>query len=149
MGVLGMGCTIYNRLTGVYGNLRPNPIDISHGGRRRPTVHNEDAWRWRDLSIIFIMAENPSPQLEKRPSASRSAVQEVSGLPERGRDEKGDEDDVRPMSSFLPQVNVKNDGLRDLMSVRVWRNNVLWRAGVSALKGPEHISTNLHLLSRS
>ena len=78
---------------------------------------------------------NPTPQLGKRQSASRSAVQEASGLPaERGRGEKGeDSDDARPMSSFLPQVNVKNDGLRDLTSIRVWRNHVIWRAGVSEL----------------
>lgn len=90
---------------------------------------------------MALSPKNPSPRLEKRPSVSGSAAQEVSGLPERGRDESGEEDDERPMSSFLPQVNVKNSGLRDLMSLRVWRNHVLWRAGVSVLKG-ERISTN-------
>jgi len=34
------------------------------------------------------------------------------------------------MSSFLPQVNAKNGVMHDLTSVRVWRNRVLWRAGI-------------------
>lgn len=37
---------------------------------------------------------------------------------------------MRPMSSFLPQVNAKNTGMRDLTSVRAWRNPVLWKAGI-------------------
>lgn len=84
---------------------------------------------------MALPPQNPSPQLEKRQSASRSAVPEISG-----DGEKGEEDDARPMSSFLPQVNVKNGALRDLMSVHVWRNRVLWRAGVSVPKG-ERVST--------
>lgn len=92
---------------------------------------------------------NPSPQLEKRPSASRSAVQEVSAFPERANDEKGEEDDARPMSSFLPQVDVKG-GLHDLTSVRLWRNNVIWRAGVSVLKGERiFVDRWVNLLCRS
>jgi len=76
---------------------------------------------------MALPPENPSSQLEKRPSVSKSAVKETSGLPEGEHDERGEEDDARPMSSFLPQVN---GGLRDLKSVRVWRNHVIWRAGI-------------------
>lgn len=62
---------------------------------------------------------------------SRPAAQETFA---GGREDKGEEDDMRPMASFLPQVNVENSGLRDLTSVRMWRNHVLWRAGVSFLQ---------------
>ncbi|KAF9788490.1 aquaporin-like protein [Thelephora terrestris] len=79
---------------------------------------------------MALPPDSPSQQLEKRPNASKSVVQETSTIPERGQGGEGESDDARPMSSFLPQVNVTNTGLRDIMSVRVWRNHVLWRAGI-------------------
>ena len=97
---------------------------------------------------MALPPDSPSQQLEKRPNASKSAVQETSTVPERGHNGDGD-DDARPLSSFLPQVNVRNSGLRDITSIRVWRNHVLWRAGVSVLNS-EHISAiESHLLFRS
>jgi len=41
----------------------------------------------------------------------------------------GENDDARPMASLMPQVNVRGS-LNDLVSVRVWRNNMMWRAGI-------------------
>ena len=80
---------------------------------------------------MALPQKNSSQHLEKRTGTSRSAAQEISASSEGGREGRGEEDDVRPMSSFLPQVNVKNSGLQDLTSARVWRNHILWRAGVS------------------
>jgi len=37
---------------------------------------------------------------------------------------------MRPMASFMPPANVECGGLSGLMSGRVWRNHVIWRAGI-------------------
>ena len=62
-----------------------------------------------------------SHQLMTRPSAStlqgKSAFQDEN-------------DDARPMASFMPQEG----SLDDLLSLRVWRSHVMWRAGASVLK---------------
>ena len=79
--------------------------------------------------------ENSSRQPGQRLNVSRAAAQQTPlASPETGRDEKPGEDDARPMSSLMPQVNVHGSSLHDLMSARVWRNHVIWRAGVSVLK---------------
>ena len=82
---------------------------------------------------MSLQKKDPSQRLEKRPSIPGAAIRETSANSDGGRDEGAEVDDARPMSSFLPQVNVKNRGIRDLLSVRVWRNHVIWRAGVSGV----------------
>ena len=70
-----------------------------------------------------------SSQLDGRRNTSKTAVQETLASPER--DEKEGEDDLRPMASFMPPVDVERRGLSGLMSAHVWRNHIIWRAGVS------------------
>ena len=73
-----------------------------------------------------------SRQLEERGSISKVAVQETSASPEKESDEKGEEEEeLRPMASFMPPVSDKHRGLGGLMSTHVWRNHIIWRAGVS------------------
>lgn len=72
-----------------------------------------------------------SDQLEGA-STNKVGIQDVSASPLK-LDEKGaeeDEDDARPMTSFMPQV-MKSKLWHELTSVRTWRNHVIWRAGVS------------------
>ena len=83
---------------------------------------------------MALPPKNSSHHLEKRAGTTRPAAQENSASSEEGREDREEEDDARPMSSFLPQVNVKDSGLRDLTSIRVWRNHILWRAGVGFLQ---------------
>ena len=82
---------------------------------------------------MTLPPESSSHQLEKRVGVPKTVVQETSVSPERGRDENEEEDELRPMASFMPSVSVERDGLRDLMSIRVWRNHIIWRAGVSLM----------------
>ena len=79
--------------------------------------------------------ENPPYQLEERRSVSKVvSIQEDQPSPEgRGEDE-------RPLSSFIPPAGTKSSGLRDLTSVRAWRNHIIWRAGVRLLS-----RSSLHL----
>lgn len=77
-------------------------------------------------------------QFEAGQSSSKATLGDTPPVPEPARgpdDEKGpgDEGEMRPLASFMPGVNVEHGNLHDLMSVRVWRNHVLWRAGVSAV----------------
>lgn len=79
--------------------------------------------------------------LEDGPSSSKATLGDTPPVPSplRGlRDDYGgkEEDDWRPMASFLPTVDAVHGNLHDLMSARVWRNRVIWRAGVSAVAIP-------------
>lgn len=70
---------------------------------------------------------------------SKTAVQEISAPPEGDGDEKGEEHELRPMASFMPAVNAERGFWHDLTSLRVWRNHIIWRAGVSLTLRPlEH-----------
>ena len=84
-----------------------------------------------------------SQKLEKNPS---TVVQLTSANPKRGsrrgRGGEGEEDDMHPLSSFLPQANAEDGGLHDLLSARMWRNHVLWRAGVGNLENQLRNSVN-------
>ena len=109
---------------------------LSHRGRPRPSIYNISI-RGSHLSTTIMSSppENSSRQPGQRLNVSRAAAHQTqSASPETGRDEKPGEDDARPMSSLMPQVNVHGSSLHDLMSARVWRNHVIWRAGVSVLK---------------
>jgi hypothetical protein len=80
-----------------------------------------------------------SRQLDNKPS--------LSTFQETLAHHDADGDDARPMASFMPEVNVE-DSLGDLMSVRLWRNHVMWRAGASVLKS-DRISAAYRVSSRS
>ena len=93
---------------------------------------------------MTLPPENTSQQL-KRLSTPRTVILETLAFPERGRDEDG-KDDVLPMASFVPQVNVEGSGSSsNLMSARAWRNHAVWRAGASILKS-NRTSTNYRFL---
>ena len=87
-----------------------------------------------------------SRRLEGGRNVSKTAAQETPASPQGGNDEKGEEDDVRPMASFIPPVDVERSILHGLMSTHVWGNHILWRAGVSlvsqSLEQRKHISFN-------
>ncbi|KAF9648337.1 aquaporin-like protein [Thelephora ganbajun] len=70
-------------------------------------------------------------QLEKRPSiASRTVpIQETSPFPD-GRSNGREEDDMRPMASFMPDSDSGRPNFRDLTSAHAWRNRVIWKAGI-------------------
>ena len=64
----------------------------------------------------------------EKPSSSNATY---GGSPADASDEKSGEDDMRPMVSLMPPVNVEHGSFHDLLSARMWKNHVIWRAGVS------------------
>ena len=48
-------------------------------------------------------------------------------------DEKRGEDDIPPMGDLVPPVNAQHGSFHDLLSARMWRNRMVWRAGVSVV----------------
>jgi hypothetical protein len=84
--------------------------------------------------------------MERRLSVPATIVLETLELPDRGYDEKSVEDDACPVAGPRPQVNTEGSGSWcDLKSARAWRNQVVWRAGVSILKS-EGTLTNYRIL---
>ena len=96
------------------------------------------------LKITFShLEEGPSTSkvsFWEDPSSSGVAFEKSSsskatygGSPEDILEEKRGEDDMRPMVSLMPPVNVEHGSFHDLMSARMWGNHVIWRAGVSVV----------------
>lgn len=74
---------------------------------------------------------NPPYQLEERKSVSKAvSIQDNQTSPEGG------DNDERPMASFMPPVQIERSTLHGLLSARVWRNHLIWRAGVSLFLRP-------------
>ena len=77
---------------------------------------------------------SPRGQLEVG-SVSKVGIHEVLTSPvRRERDERREGEDVRPMTSFMPEATERGL-LHELTSARAWGNHVIWRAGVSLMSG--------------
>ena len=108
------------------------------------------------LKITFShLEEGPSPlkaTFWEDPSSSRvtfgedqnSSKATYGGSPEEVENEKRGEDDMRPLASLMPPVNIEHGNFHDLVSARMWQNHMIWRAGVGAVAVS---STNARLLT--
>jgi len=80
--------------------------------------------------VSFLEEPTSAGVTFENPSSSRATYR---GSPGDILDEKRGEDDMRPMVSFMPPVDAEHGSFHDLVSARMWRNHVIWRAGVSVV----------------
>lgn len=79
-------------------------------------------------------------QPEAGPSSPKSTFDVIPPAPS----EKEEGDDMFPMASFMPPVNAARGSLYDLTSPNVWRNHIIWRAGVSSVAISQARAISLH-----
>jgi len=96
------------------------PLKITFSHLEEGPTRASKASFWEDPTSSGVTLEKPSPS---------NAT--YGGSPAEVLEEKSGEDDMHPMVSLMPPVNVEHGSFHDLVSARMWGNHVIWRAGVS------------------